>query len=77
MRSIELRNRRALESMLSSASDVRFADVSAVTFVFMGALVGPIRLLLENEPTQAAVDMLAGQLELLCLGYLERVAIPG
>lgn len=76
VREVEARNRRALETMLDSASDRRFADTAAVTFVFIGALVGPIRLLLESDPQQQDVDRLAGQLELLCLSYLERVAVP-
>ncbi|WP_455810722.1 TetR/AcrR family transcriptional regulator [Pseudomonas graminis] len=75
VREVEARNRRALEVMLDSASDRRFADTAAVTFVFIGALVGPIRLLLESDPQQQDVDRLAGQLELLCLSYLERVAL--
>ncbi|MEJ5177041.1 hypothetical protein [Erwinia sp. MYb416] len=52
VRSVEARNRLALETMLDSASDRRFADTPGVTFVFMGALFGPIRLLLEGDPEQ-------------------------
>lgn len=76
VRSVEARNRLALETMLDSASDRRFADTPGVTFVFMGALIGPIRLLLEGDPEQQDMDRLAGQLELLCLSYLEHVALP-
>ncbi|MEJ5064957.1 TetR/AcrR family transcriptional regulator [Erwinia sp. MYb375] len=76
VRSVEARNRLALETMLDSASDRRFADTPGVTFVFMGALIGPIRLLLEGDPEQQDMERLAGQLELLCLSYLEHVAVP-
>lgn len=76
VRSVEARNRLALETMLDSASDRRFTDTAGVTFIFMGALIGPIRLLLEGDPEQQDMDRLADQLELLCLSYLEQVAVP-
>lgn len=69
---IESRNRTMLETMLNTACDVRFDNTSNVAFMFSGALIGPIRLLLESQPQQDAIDEFGAQLELLCLGYLER-----
>ncbi|KKB62420.1 transcriptional regulator [Robbsia andropogonis] len=76
VREIEARNRAALEAMLNTASDVHFDDLSMTIFMFMGALVGPIRLLLEGKPQPSMIRAFRGQLESLCLGYLEREARP-
>jgi AcrR family transcriptional regulator len=76
VREVEARNRAALEAMLMTASDAHFDDIAATTFMFMGALVGPIRLLLEGKSPQSMIRKLPGQLESLCLGYLEREARP-
>lgn len=62
--------------MLNTASDAHFDDIAATTFMFTGALVGPIRLLLEGKSPQSMIRKLHGQLESLCLGYLEREASP-
>jgi len=70
------RNRAALEAMLKTACDAHFDDVGMVTFMLMGALVGPIRFLLEGTLPQMKIPELCGQLESLCLGYLEREARP-
>ncbi|MCX4161884.1 MULTISPECIES: TetR/AcrR family transcriptional regulator [Paraburkholderia] len=70
------RNRVALEAMLKTASDADFADVGMTTFMLMGALLGPIRLLLEAKSPQSMMRKFHEQLESLCLGYLEREALP-
>lgn len=73
---IEARNRAALETMLKTASDAHFDDIAVTTFMLTGALVGPIRLLLEGKLPQSMVRKLPGQLESICIGYLEREARP-
>ncbi|QDQ84136.1 TetR/AcrR family transcriptional regulator [Paraburkholderia megapolitana] len=70
------RNRVALEAMLKTASDADFADVGMTTFMLMGALLGPIRMLLEAKSPQSMMRKFHEQLESLCLGYLEREALP-
>ena len=70
------RNRVALEAMLKTASDADFDDVAMTTFMLMGALLGPIRLLLEAKSPQSMMRKFRNQLESLCLGYLEREARP-
>ncbi len=76
VREVEARNRAALEAMLKTASDADFDDVPMTTFMFMGAMVGPIRLLLEAKSPQSMIRKFRVQLESLCLGYLEREAYP-
>ncbi|CAE6709905.1 HTH-type transcriptional regulator BetI [Paraburkholderia aspalathi] len=76
VREVEARNRAALEAMLKTASDAHFDDMSTTIFMFTGALVGPMRLLLESKLPQSMIRKLRGQLESLCLGYLEREARP-
>lgn len=70
------RNRAALEAMLETASDACFDDLPLITFMFTGALVGPIRLALESKVPQSTIRKLRAQLESICLGYLEREARP-
>jgi AcrR family transcriptional regulator len=74
VREVQARNRLALERMLKTASDASFDDIAMTTFMFAGALGGPIRMLLEGKPPQAMIRKFRGQLESLCLGYLEREA---
>ncbi|MDE1180003.1 TetR/AcrR family transcriptional regulator [Paraburkholderia sp.] len=76
VREIEARSRAALEAMLKTASDVHFDDLAMTTFMFSGALVGPVRLLLESKSSQSMLRKFRAQLESLCLGYMEREARP-
>jgi AcrR family transcriptional regulator len=76
VREVQSRHRVALEAMLKTASDAHFDDIPTTTFMFMGALAGPVRSLLEGKPPQSMIRKLRGQLESLCLGYLEREAGP-
>jgi hypothetical protein len=76
VREVQSRHRVALEAMLKTASDAHFDDIPTTTFMFMGALAGPVRSLLEGKPPQSMIRKLRGQLESLCLGYLEREARP-
>jgi AcrR family transcriptional regulator len=78
VRQVGARNRAALEAMLKTASDAHFDDIAMATFMFAGALGGPIRLLLDEKSPQSTMGKFRGQLESLCLGYLEREArVPG
>ena len=76
VREIGARSRAALEAMLNTACDAHFDDLSLTTFMLMGALVGPIRLVLEGESPALMIPQLCAQLESLCLGYLQREARP-
>ncbi|MEQ5838545.1 TetR/AcrR family transcriptional regulator [Paraburkholderia acidicola] len=76
VRQVGARNRVALEAMLKTASDADFDDVGMTTFMLTGALLGPIRLLLEAKSPQSMMRKFRHQLESLCLGYLEREARP-
>jgi AcrR family transcriptional regulator len=73
---VQARNRAALEAMLKTASDAHFDDIAMTTFMFAGALGGPIRSLLEGKSPESTIRKFRGQLESLCLGYLEREARP-
>ncbi|MFM0739225.1 TetR/AcrR family transcriptional regulator [Paraburkholderia xenovorans] len=74
VRKLGARNRAALQAMLKTASDVHFDDIAMTTFMLMGALIGPVRLLLEGKSSQSMIRKFRDQLESLCLGYLEREA---
>lgn len=76
VREVGERNRVALEAMLRTACDAHFDDVAMTSFMFRGALVGPLRLVLEGESPQLMIPKLCDQLESLCLGYLQREARP-
>lgn len=60
--------------MLATATDVRFDDLATVSFMFAAAMIGPTRAVLEGRAPQKMMHVLRGQLESLCLGYLEREA---
>lgn len=76
VRSVQARSHVALAAMLETAADAHFDDVAATTFMFAGALSGPVRLLLEGTAPKSVIRGLCVQLESLCLGYLEREARP-
>jgi AcrR family transcriptional regulator len=74
VRAVEKRGRAALAAMLATATDVRFDDLATVSFMFAAAVVGPTRAMLEGRTPKKMMRGLRGQLESLCLGYLEREA---
>ncbi|ASD79947.1 TetR/AcrR family transcriptional regulator [Burkholderia gladioli pv. gladioli] len=76
-REVEARHHAAIEAMLETAPDVHFVDIAATTSMFMGALMGPIRLLLEGALPQPMISKLSDHLESLCLGYLEGESVRG
>ena len=65
----------AMSSMLATATDAQFDELPMVTFMFLSAMVGPTRSVLEGgaPPTM----LLREQLVMLCDAYLNRIAIPG
>jgi Tetracyclin repressor-like, C-terminal domain len=74
VREVEKRGRAVLAAMLATATDARFDDLATVTFMFAAAMSGPTRAMLEGRAPQKMAHALRGQLESLCLGYLEREA---
>jgi AcrR family transcriptional regulator len=68
----EDRIRKALADMLATASDARFADTAATSFMLAAALMGPVRLVIERGAPASMILGLQAELENLCLGYLER-----
>lgn len=70
----EKRGRAALATMLATASDARFDDLAMVSFMFAAAVMGPTRAAVEGRAPHKMMQVLGGQLESLCLGYLEREA---
>lgn len=74
--SVGKRNRAAISGMLATASDARFDDLALTTFIFSAAMAGPSRAMLESGAPPKMLRALRGQLESLCVGYLEREASP-
>ena len=70
------RVRDLLTTLLATATDAQFDDLTTVTFVFCSAMVGPTRAVLEGNAPQQTLRALRGHLVSLCLGYLEREARP-
>ena len=68
------RHRAAISAMLATASDARFDDLTLTSFMLFAAMVGPTRAMLEGGASAKMLRALRGQLESLCLGYLERQA---
>ena len=64
----------ALSAMLATATDARFDELPMVAFMFLSAMEGPTRSVLEGgaPPTM----LLREQLVTLCDAYLNRIAIP-
>ena len=73
---ISERMRKATASMLGSAVDARFDDLSMVSFMVMSAMVGPTRAVLEGRAPPKMLQALRMQLVTLCDAYLSRLAIP-
>jgi AcrR family transcriptional regulator len=69
------RARRALEAMLETARDARFEELEFTTHMLYSAMAGTMRAVLEAGASAKMVRSLRAQLELLCLGYLEKTAV--
>jgi AcrR family transcriptional regulator len=70
----EERGLAMLIAVLETASDVHFEDLGAVAYTFMAAMIGPTRVLIEGGAPPSIVRAWSGQLQTLCLSYLERSA---
>jgi AcrR family transcriptional regulator len=64
----------AMSSMLASATDAQFDELLMVTFMFLSAMVGLTRSVLEGGAPPKM--LLRKQLVMLCDAYLNRIAIP-
>tara|TARA_R110001599_G_scaffold299881_1_gene504957 strand:+ start:1220 stop:1774 length:555 start_codon:yes stop_codon:yes gene_type:complete len=64
----------AIANMLATAPDASFEDLKLTSHVFIAAMVGPTRTLLEGDAPPKLLRALRRQLKSLCLGYLEREA---
>jgi AcrR family transcriptional regulator len=68
------RMRAATAAMLETAVDAKFNDLPMVTFIFLSAMVGPTRAMLEGRAPARMLRALREQLVTLCSAYLDRVA---
>lgn len=67
--------RITLFEMLKSACDAKFEDLEITSFMLVAALGGPTYQMIQRRDPPAAILALRGQLESLCLGYLQREAL--
>ncbi|WP_245845550.1 TetR/AcrR family transcriptional regulator [Thiomonas delicata] len=75
VKAVGRRNRAAISAMLATASDARFDDLALTSFMFSAAMAGPTRAMLEGGAPPKMLRALRGQLESLCLGYLQHEAL--
>lgn len=73
IKSTTQRSQAAVAAMLRS-TEQRFADPPLAAFMMSAAMVGASRAMLEGGAPAKMLRQLRGQLESLCLGYLEREA---
>jgi AcrR family transcriptional regulator len=71
----EERGLAMLTAVLVTATDVHFDDLPTVVYLLMAAMIGPTLFMIEGGAPPAIVRAWSGQLQTLCLGYLERVAL--
>ena len=65
----------AVTELLSSANDAHFEHVHTVAIVLLGAMVGPVKELLEHDFSLQAVDFIRRQLVNLAGAHLQSCAI--
>lgn len=63
-----------LTAVLRTATNVRFDDLPTVAYIFMAAMIGSTTFMIEGGAPPSILRAWSGQLESLCLGYLERAA---
>jgi AcrR family transcriptional regulator len=68
------RARVALATMLGTATDARFEELEFTTQMMYSAMAGTTRTVIEAGASAKMVRALGSELELLCLGYLEKAA---
>lgn len=76
VRAVSERTRRTIEVLLTSVPGQRFENVELVAFMWLAALVGPTRALLEDGAGEKMLGALPAQLESLSLAYLQREIRP-
>lgn len=70
----EKRGLALLTAVLKTAADVQFDDLPTAAYIFMAAMIGPTTFMIEGGAPPSILRAWSGQLESLCLGYLERAA---
>jgi hypothetical protein len=70
MKRVSQRSRKAIESMLQTASDAKSAPNKFVIEMMLAAIAGAMRFLLEAGPSSATVRQSREQLVLLCQSYM-------
>jgi AcrR family transcriptional regulator len=70
----EERGLAMLTAVLVTATDVQFDDLPTVVYILMAAMIGPTLFMIEGGAPPSIVRAWSGQLQTLCLSYLERVA---
>jgi AcrR family transcriptional regulator len=70
MKRVSQRSRKAVESMLQTASDAKSAPNKFAIDMMLAAMAGAMRSLLEAGPSSAAVRQSREQLVLLCQSYM-------
>lgn len=63
-----------LTAVLVTATDAQFDDLPTVVYILMAAMIGPTLFMIEGGAPPSIVRAWSGQLQTLCLSYLERVA---
>ncbi|MDE1178299.1 MAG: TetR/AcrR family transcriptional regulator [Edaphobacter sp.] len=70
----EERGLAVLTAVLRTSTDVQFDDLPTAAYMFMAAMIGPTTYMIEGGAPPSIMRAWSGQLESLCLGYLERAA---
>ncbi|AJO78624.1 transcriptional regulator [Pseudomonas sp. MRSN 12121] len=69
------RMHRAVASMLDTATDARFDDLSTASLLTMSAMIGPAQALLEDDASAELVDVLQAHLCTLIQAYLRAISL--
>lgn len=63
----------AVSNLLESASDIKFDDSQIVAEFVLGAIMGLIRRVLENQVTDKVEQVLESHLKLMVVAYLQQI----
>ncbi|MDH2592536.1 TetR/AcrR family transcriptional regulator [Acinetobacter nosocomialis] len=63
----------AISNLLESASDIEFDDSQIVAEFVLGAIMGLIRRVLENQVTDKVAQVLGSHLKLMVVAYLKQI----
>ncbi len=75
---ISKRNHKAISSLLASAADATFENLSEVTFTLSAVMAGATRVVFERGATRTMVRTLRSELPIMCRAYLAKRALrPG